>query len=75
MFAIKVIPDKKKPEHWFLLRDTKDYVVYCWNEREEAEEAMKKLEYDFCEVTEDIPSGAADRYNEKREAMKLEEKK
>ena len=75
MFAIKIIPDKKKPEQWFLLRDPKDFVVYCWNEKEDAEKAMSKLEYEFCEVIEDIPSGAADRFIEKRESNKIEEKK
>ena len=75
MFAIKIIPDKKKPDIWFLLRDTTDYVVYCWNIREEAEDFMKKLDFDNCEITEDIPTGAIRRFNERRDAQKLEREK
>ena len=74
MFAIKVIPDKKKPENWFLYRDINDYVVYCWNEKKDAEEFMQKLNYDLCELTEDIPSSVIRRFNEKRDLENSEEK-
>ena len=75
MFAIKVIPDKKKPDIWFLLRDTTDYVVYVWNIKEEAEEFIKKLDFESCEITEEIPTGAIRRFNERRDAQKLEREK
>ena len=31
---------------------------------------MKKLNYEFCEITEDIPQSAMRRYNEKRDDFK-----
>ena len=34
---------------------------------------MKKLDYEQCEITEDIPSGALRRFNERRDAQKLGE--
>ncbi len=74
MFAIKVFTGKKDSD-WFLLRDTTDYVVYCWSIKEEAEAVMKELDYDKCEITEDIPSTALRRFNERRDALKIDEKK
>ncbi len=74
MFAIKVFTGKKDSD-WFLLRDTTDYVVYCWSIREEAEAVMKELDYEKCEITEDIPSTALRRFNERRDALKIDEKK
>ena len=50
-------------------------MVYCWNIREEAEDFMKKLDFDNCEITEDIPTGAIRRVNERRDAQKLEREK
>ena len=74
MFAIKVYTGKKDSD-WFLLRDTTDYVVYCWSIKEEAEAVMKELDYEKCEITEDIPSTALRRFNERRDALKIDEKK
>ena len=74
MFAIKVYTGKKESD-WFLLRDTSDYVVYCWSIREEAEAVLKQLDYEKCEITEDIPSTALRRFNERRDALKIEENK
>ncbi len=74
MFAIKVFTGKKDSD-WFLLRDTTDYVVYCWSIKEEAEAVMKELDYEKCEITEDIPSTALRRFNERRDALKIDEKK
>ncbi len=74
MYAIKVYTGKKESD-WFLLRDTNDFVVYCWSIKEDAEAVMKQLDYDKCEITEDIPSTALRRVNERRDALKLSENK
>ena len=74
MYAIKVYTGKKESD-WFLLRDTDDFVVYCWSIKEDAEAVMKQLDYDKCEITEDIPSTALRRVNERRDALKLSENK
>ena len=74
MYAIKVYTGKKESD-WFLLRDTNDFVVYCWSIKEDAEAVMKQLDYDKCEITEDIPSTALRRVNERRDALKLSETK
>lgn len=74
MYAIKVYTGKKESD-WFLLRDTNDFVVYCWSIKEDAEAVMKQLDYDKCEITEDIPSTALRRVNERRDALKLGENK
>ncbi len=74
MFAIKVFTGKKDSD-WFLLRDTSDFVVYCWSIREDAEAVMKELEFENCEITEDIPSTALRRFNERRDALKIDENK
>ena len=74
MYAIKVYTGKKESD-WFLLRDTDDFVVYCWSIKEDAEAVMKQLDYDKCEITEDIPSTALRRVNERRDALKLSETK
>jgi len=71
MFAIKVYTGKKDTD-WVLLRDTKDYVVYIWSNREEAEAAMTKIDYAKCEITEDIPAYVISRYNEKRDTPKTD---
>ncbi len=71
MFAIKVFTGKKDTD-WVLLRDDKDYVVYIWSNREEAEAAMKKIDYAKCEITEDIPAPALARSTEKKQKLKLE---
>lgn len=73
MYAIKIIPNKRKPDDWFLYRDPGQFVVQCWNEKKDAEEFMKKLNYEFCEITEDIPQSAMRRYNEKRDDFKKED--
>ena len=74
MYAIKVYTGKKESD-WFLLRDTDDFVVYCWSIKEDAEAVMKQLDYDKCEITEDIPSTALRRVTERRDALKLSENK
>ena len=66
MYAIKIIPNKRKIEDWFLYRDPDDLVVQCWNHKEDAENFMNKLNYALCEITEDIPQSALRRFNEKR---------
>ena len=66
MYAIKIIPNKRKIEDWFLYRDPVDLVVQCWNNKEDAENFMNKLNYELCEITEDIPQSALRRFNEKR---------
>ena len=71
MFAIKVFTGKKETD-WVLLRDDKDYVVYIWSNREDAEAAMKKLDCAKCEITEDIPAYVINRYNEKRDTQKTD---
>ena len=38
--------------------------------KEDAENFMKRLNYDLCEITEDIPESAIRRYNEKRNTVK-----
>ena len=58
MYAIKIIPNKRKMDDWFLYRDPDELVVQCWNEKEDAENFMKRLNYDLCEITEDIPESA-----------------
>ena len=70
MYAIKIIPNKRKMDDWFLYRDPDELVVQCWNEKEDAENFMKTLNYDLCEITEDIPESAIRRYNEKRNTVK-----
>ena len=47
--------------------------MYCWNTKEEAEEAIKQLDYEKCEITEDIPPGALRRFNERRDAQKIDD--
>ena len=37
MYAIKIIPNKRKTDDWFLYRDPDELVVQCWNEKEDAE--------------------------------------
>ena len=74
MYAIKVYTGKKDSD-WFLLRDISDYVVYCWSIREDAEAVLRDLDYDKCEITEDIPSTALRRFNERRDSLKIEENK
>ena len=37
MYAIKIIPNKRKMDDWFLYRDPDELVVQCWNEKEDAE--------------------------------------
>ena len=59
-----------RTDDWFLYRDPDELVVQCWNEKVDAENFMKKLNYDLCEITEDIPESAIRRYNEKRNAIK-----
>ena len=59
MFAIKVIPNKRKMSEWYLLRDNEDYTVYIWTRRTEAEKALAKLQeglskFVILEITEDI---------------------
>ena len=46
------------------------YEHWLWNEKEDAENFMKRLNYDLCEITEDIPESAIRRYNEKRNNVK-----
>ena len=43
MYAIKIIPNKRKLDDWFLYRDPDEFVVQCWNEKIDAENFMKKL--------------------------------
>ena len=70
MYAIKITPNKRKMDDWFLYRDPNELVVQCWNERVDAENFMKRLNDELCEITEDIPQSAIRRYNEKRNAIK-----
>ena len=46
MYAIKIIPNKRKMDDWFLYRDPDELVVQCWNEKEDAENFMKRLNYE-----------------------------
>ncbi len=72
MYAIKVFSGKKDSD-WFFLRDTSDFVVYCWSERREAEIVLSQLENENCEITEDIPTSILTRFNEKRDSQKFKE--
>jgi len=72
MFAIKVIPNKRKMSEWFLLRDNEDYIVYIWTRRTEAEKALAKLQeglskFIILEITEDINVSALKRATDKKQ--------
>ena len=71
MYAIKVVPNKKKPEDWFLLRDAKDFTVFVWSRKEVAEAKLKILQADLSknmllELTEDIAPATLNRAVEKK---------
>ena len=45
-FAIKVVPNKRRPHEYYLMRDLTDHVVHVWTRKSEAERviaAMDKL--------------------------------
>lgn len=72
MFAIKVTPNKRTPNFWHLLRDNKDFVVYIWTRKSEAEKHLAKLQEVvsqsvILEITDDINSSALRRATEKKQ--------
>jgi hypothetical protein len=78
MFAIKVIPNKRKPNDWFLLRDPEDFVVNIYTRKTTAEQVLKKLQHNLSknvliEITEDINPSALARATAKRQKVNKNE--
>ena len=69
MYAIKVTPDKRKPDDFFLMRDLEDFVVHVWTRKTEAEKILKKLDSPTCELTQDIPRAALERAMQKKQRV------
>ena len=72
MFAIKVTPNKRIPNSYYLLRDDKDFVVYIWTRKSEAEKQLAKLQEVLSqsvllEITDDINASALRRATEKKQ--------
>ena len=69
MYAIKVTPNKRKPDDFFLMRDLEDFVVHVWTRKTEAEKILKKLDNHTCELTQDIPRAALERAMQKKQRV------
>tara|TARA_Y100000816_G_scaffold270038_1_gene233474 strand:- start:44 stop:265 length:222 start_codon:yes stop_codon:yes gene_type:complete len=69
MYAIKVTPNKRKPDDFFLMRDLEDFVVHVWTRKTEAEKILKKLDSPTCELTQDIPRAALERAMQKKQRV------
>ena len=69
MYAIKVTPNKRKPDDFFLMRDLEYYVVHVWTRKTEAEKILKKLDSPTCELTQDIPRAALERAMQKKQRV------
>ena len=69
MYAIKVTPNKRKPDDFFLMRDLEDFVVHVWTRKTEAEKILKKLDTPTCELTQDIPRAALERAMQKKQRV------
>ena len=69
MYAIKVTPNKRKPDDFFLMRDLEDFVVHVWTRKTEAEKILKKLDNPTCELTQDIPRAALERAMKKKQRV------
>ena len=69
MYAIKVTPNKRKPDDFFLMRDLEDFVVHVWTRKTEAEKILIKLDSPTCELTQDIPRAALERAMQKKQRV------
>ena len=69
MFAIKVTPNKRRPDDNFLLRDPDDYVVHVWSRKTEAEKALQRINHPSCEITTDINRAALERATSKKQRL------
>ena len=69
MFAIKVTPNKRKPDDFFLMRDLEDFVVHVWTRKTEAEKILQKLDSETCQITQDIPLAALERAMKKKQRV------
>lgn len=69
MYAIKVTPNKRKPDDFFLMRDLEDFVVHVWTRKTEAEKILKQLDNPTCELTQDIPRAALERAMQKKQRV------
>ena len=72
MFAIKVTPNKRKPDDFFLMRDLEDFVVHVWSRKAEAEKALARLDNPTCELTTEIPRAALERAMQKKQRVQKE---
>ena len=69
MYAIKVTPNKRKPDDFFLMRDLEDFVVHVWSRKTEAEKALARMDNPICELTQDIPRAALERAMKKKQRV------
>ena len=74
MYAIKVIPNKRRPDDNFLLRDSEDFVVHVWTRKSEAEKALQRINHPSCEITTDINRAALERATAKKQRLIKEQK-
>ena len=69
MYAIKVTPNKRKPDDFFLMRDLEDFVVHVWSRKTEAEKALARLDSPTCVLTTDIQRAALERAMKKKQRL------
>ena len=75
MYAIKVLPNKRKPNDFYLLRDMDDFVVHVWTRKAEAEKALARIDDASCSLTDDIPRYALERALKKKQQLEQEKAK
>ena len=69
MYAIKVLPIKRRPNDFYLLRDMNDFVVHVWTRKAEAEKALARIDNPICSLTDDIPRYALERALKKKQRL------
>lgn len=75
MYAIKVLPNKRRPNDFYLLRDMDDFVIHVWTRKAEAEKALARIDNPICSLTEDIPRYALERALKKKQRLEQEKAK
>jgi len=74
MYAIKVTPNKRRPDDNFLLRDSDDFVVHVWTRKSEAEKALRRINHPSCAITRDINRAALERATAKKQRLIKEQR-
>ena len=69
-FAIKVVPNKRRPHEYYLMRDLTDHVVHVWTRKSEAERVIAAMDNDTLELTQEIPKPALDRAIKKKQMVR-----